>query len=268
MTQTDSKTAQLYNDALRSSGYNENIQYVKNHNQGTNKNKNRSRNIISFNLPYSQNVETNVAKSFLSLIDKHFPKSHKLHKIFNRNNVKVSYSCTTNMGNIIKSHNRKILNEGSEPGSSQTRCNCRNKDLCPLDGKCLTNNVIYEATVTTTSGITNTYIGMTENDFKTRYNNHKLSFNRKHSHDTVLSKRIWELKDTNTSYNLKWCIIKRANAYNGNPSLRNLCLSEKLCILNIQDVSLFNKKSELVTKCRHENKLFATNHRKRRANRN
>ena len=106
-----------------------------------------------------------------------------------------------------------------------------------------------------------------ENDFKTRYNNHKLSFNdRKHSHDTVLSRRIWELKDTDTSYNLKWRIIKRANAYNGNPSRCNLCLSEKLCILNTQDVSLLNKKSELVTKCRHENKFFATNHRKRRVN--
>ena len=224
-------TAQLYNDALKSSGYNENIQYVKNQNQRTNKNKNRSRNIIWFNPPYSQNVETNVAKSFLCLIDKHFPKSHKLHKIFNRNNLKVSYSCTTNMGNIIKNHNRKILNEHNEPDSSQKRCNCRNKDLCPLDGKYLTNNVIYKATVTTSSGITNTYIGMTENDFKTRYNNHKLSFNdRKHSHDTVLSRRIWELKDTNTSYDLKWRIIKRANAYNGNPSRCNLCLSEKLCI--------------------------------------
>ena len=261
-------TAQLYNDALKSSGYNENIQYVKNQNQRTNKNKNRSRNIIWFNPPYSQNVETNVAKSFLCLIDKHFPKSHNLHKIFNRNNLKVSYSCTTNMGNIIKNHNRKILNEHNEPDSSQKRCNCRNKDLCPLDGKCLTNNVIYKATVTTSSEITNTYIGMTENDFKTRYNNHKLSFNdRKHSHDTVLSRRIWELKDTNTSYDLKWRIIKRANAYHGNPSRCNLCLSEKLCILNTQDVSLLNKKSELVTKCRHENKFFATNHRKRRANR-
>ena len=34
-----------------------------------------------------------VAKIFLSLIDKHFPKNSKLCKIFNRNTIKVSYSC-------------------------------------------------------------------------------------------------------------------------------------------------------------------------------
>ena len=133
----------------------------------------------------------------------------------------------------------------------------------PSCGKCLTSNVIYEATVTTTSGNTNTYIGMTENDFKTRYNNYKLSFNdRKHSHDTVLSRYIWELRDNDTNYDIKWRIIKRANAYKGNPSRCNLCLSEKLCILTARDVSLLNKRSELVTKCRHENKFFATNHKR------
>ena len=81
----------------------------------------------------SQNVWTNIAKSFLCLIDKHFPKSNKLHKIFNRNNLKVSYSCTTNMANIIQSRNRKILNE-NDKASNEKKWNCRNKVLCPLDG--------------------------------------------------------------------------------------------------------------------------------------
>lgn len=31
------------------------------------------------------------------LIDKHFPSSNKLHKIFNRHNVQISYSCLSNM---------------------------------------------------------------------------------------------------------------------------------------------------------------------------
>ena len=69
--------------------------------------------------------------------------------------------------------------------------------------------MIYEATVTTTTGDTKTYIGMTEHEFKTRYNNHKLSFrDRKHSHSTVLSKHIWDLKDSNTDYQINWRIIK------------------------------------------------------------
>ena len=106
------KSSQLYNSALKSSGYKENIHYVENQHQRK-KSRNRSRNIIGFNPPYSQNVRTNIAKSFLGLVDKHFPKSHKHYKIFNRNNLKVSYSCKTNMANIIKSHNQKILNKNN-----------------------------------------------------------------------------------------------------------------------------------------------------------
>ena len=69
----------------------------------------RKRKIIWFNPPFNANVSTNVAKTFLRLIDKHFPRSHKLNKIFNRNTVKVSYSCTENMANI-KGQNNKLTN--------------------------------------------------------------------------------------------------------------------------------------------------------------
>ena len=82
-----------------------------------------------------------------------------------------------------------------------------------------------------------------------------------------LSKYIWELRDHDKVYDLKWRIIKRANAYQGNPSLCiTLFLSEKLCILTARD-TLLNKRSELVTKCRHENKFFATNRGTRCSNR-
>ena len=80
--------------------------------------------IIWFNPPYSMNVQTNVARKFLQLIDKHFPAEHKLHKIFNRNTVEVSYSCVPNTSSIIKAHNRKTL-EG-EPNKTSPKCNCRN----------------------------------------------------------------------------------------------------------------------------------------------
>ena len=56
------------------------------------KRKNRNRNIIWFNPPFNKDVSTNIGKKILSLISKHFPPSNKLHKIFNRNTVKVSYS--------------------------------------------------------------------------------------------------------------------------------------------------------------------------------
>ena len=93
-----------YEDALKKSDYNADMKYTDNKSE---KPKTRKRNIIWFNPPFSKSVSTNVAKTFLQLVTKHFPRSHKLHKIFNRNTVKVSYSCMNNMSNIIKGHNKK-----------------------------------------------------------------------------------------------------------------------------------------------------------------
>ena len=75
-----------YEDALKMSGYKVDLKYTNNK---------------------CKCVSTNVAKAFLKLVTKHFPKSHKLHKLFNRNTVKVSYSCMNNMSKVIKRHNKK-----------------------------------------------------------------------------------------------------------------------------------------------------------------
>ena len=67
-----------------------------------NDNKQRKRKIIWYNPPYSANIKTNIGKTFLNLIkNKHFPKTNKLHKTFNRNTVKISYNCMSNIPSII-----------------------------------------------------------------------------------------------------------------------------------------------------------------------
>ena len=91
------KAAPDYNTALKKSDFIENIKYSPSQpNQ-----RNRKRQIIWFNPRYSVNVKTNVGKLFMRLIDKHFPRHHKFHKLFNRNNVKLSYSCMPSMKNVI-----------------------------------------------------------------------------------------------------------------------------------------------------------------------
>ena len=45
----------------------------------------------------------------MRLVDKHFPRHHKYYKLFNRNNIKLSYSCMPNMNNVIRKHNSKIM---------------------------------------------------------------------------------------------------------------------------------------------------------------
>ena len=80
-----------------------------------------------------------MGKIFLKLVGKHLPKSNKLHKIFNGNILKVSYSCTENMAQIIKKHNKKITNTTDK--STNPASNCRIKTNCPLNGNCLQPNV-------------------------------------------------------------------------------------------------------------------------------
>ena len=74
--------------------------------------KKRTRNIIWFNSQFSQNVKTNAAKSFFRILDKHFPKSHPIYKIFNRNTNKVSYSCMNNVSQIIKQYKNLSKKKG------------------------------------------------------------------------------------------------------------------------------------------------------------
>ena len=88
------------------------------------------RNILYFNPPYSQGVRTNVGAKFLKLINKHFPKSNPLSKIINRNSVKISYRCSPNMGQIISSHNPKLLKD--EESSEERKSNCRKNATSPL----------------------------------------------------------------------------------------------------------------------------------------
>ena len=84
----------LYNSALSSSRFKDKIKFNPDFNKkNISRNKNGERKIIWFNPPCSNNVSTNIGKSFLAILrDRHFPKSHKLYKIFNWNNVKISYS--------------------------------------------------------------------------------------------------------------------------------------------------------------------------------
>ena len=57
------------------------------------------------------NVQTNIGREFLNLFSKHFPKNHRYNKIFNKNNMKVYYSCTDNLQTIIKKQQKNPRNK-------------------------------------------------------------------------------------------------------------------------------------------------------------
>ena len=158
-----------YKEPLKKCGYKGKLQYIQPILQQNNTRR-RTRKIIWFNPPFSLNVKTNVAKMFLQLIDTHFPPANKLHKIFNHNTIKFSYSFTQNISQIIKGHNKKVT---QIKRNHQLECNCRIKTECPLNGDCRKEDVIYKCTALTTFQPKKEYLALVEGEYKRQryYNN-------------------------------------------------------------------------------------------------
>ena len=250
--------APMYQEALKASGYNQQLKFTESENPP--KQRSRHRKIIWYNPPYSKSVTTNIGKLFLKFLDEEFPRTHKLYKIFNRNTIKISYSCMDNVKHHIDGHNKSILSNRKEtnPATEQELCNCRIRNECPVSGRCLTDGAIYQATVSTDNDReVKTYIGLTENTFKTRYANHKASFkHKKLSNSTELSKYIWNLKERQIDYRINWKIIRKATPYNPASNRCNLCLWEKFYIICKPTMASLNKRNELVSTCRHASKYL------------
>lgn len=254
------ETAPPYQEALQKSGYSYTLQFTppQQSPEPSNNKRKRQRNIIWFNPPFSKNVQTNIGREFRNLIEKCFPKNHKLRKLFNKNNLKLSYSCSPNMKQIIDGHNKNILNQNKPPDEKTTPkpCNCREPDKCPLKGLCLTKEVVYQATVTTAES-TETYVGLTATEFKTRWRNHQMSFRHESKkNDTELSKHLWQLKDQKKNFAISWKILAKAKPYSNLTKRCNLCNTEKFYILYKPDMATLNKRNELVSTCRHKRKFL------------
>ena len=165
-----------------------------------------------------------------------------------------------NMGTIINGHNKKILSQ--KPEADGRTCNCRRPNECPLNGNCLNEGVMYEATVTSDLPRyeARTYKGITKRPWKDRFKEHKKSFrDRKLMSDTELSKEIWSIKDKGGTPTVKWKILRKAKPYNPNSKRCLLCLTEKLAIAEHEGRDMLNKRSEAVAKCRHQNKYALSN---------
>ena len=238
-----------YRKALKKCGYLSTVHYKP---PTTNKWKDRQQNnILWYNPPFRKNFSTKIGHRFLTLIDKHFPKDRKLRKIFNCSTIKICHSCKNNTKQTIASHNKRNLNSSKHiddtadnTNTKDTKtCSCQQKNTCPLNGNCLQSSLIYRATVTRKdNSTTETYIRLTENDFKTRYRNHTTSFQHtKHRNSTELSKHIWTLKENNIDHFILWHILSSRSPYNNTSKRCNLCLKEKLLIIHQPELSSLNK---------------------------
>ena len=176
--------------------------------------------------------------------------------IFNRTCVKISYKTSPNLAQIIARHNAKILKGGLTIPDRD--CNCKKNTPCPLQGKCLNKNIIYQATIQETiSKKEETYIGLTSTSFKERLANHQQTFKNKNLQKSCkLAQHIWTLKEKNIKYNIEWKLISRAKPFSQTSKICNLCVLEKYFILCKPKMGTINKRTELTNSCRHKSKLL------------
>lgn len=131
-----------YEKALNEYGYTSLLTHSSPRQSDSCSNTSRKRKVIWFSPPFKKR-----GKTFLKWIDKHFHRSHKLNKIFNRNTIKVSYSCTENISKIVERY-KKVTKTNTK---TQQDCNCRMKEKCPVnDSKCNAKKV---------------YLGLSEGEF-------------------------------------------------------------------------------------------------------
>ena len=98
---------------------------------------------------FSENVATNIGITFLKILDQEFPAGqlHEQYQTKHRRPQQVYASPQT-----------------SEDSSSSRvdGCNCRKPIECPLPNNCLTESLMYQATVNTSDKrLPKTYVGLT-----------------------------------------------------------------------------------------------------------
>ena len=82
---------------------------------------------------------------------------------------------------------------------------------------------------------------------------------RQHKKDTRLSQYVWTKNNEGKACSIQWAVHRRAAAYSNKSKRCNLCLAEKLAIAQAPKRLSLNKRSELVSKCRHENRYYLRN---------
>ena len=133
---------------------------------------------------------------------------------------------------------------------------------CPLNIDYRKESVVYKCTATTCNS-KKLYLGLTVGEFKKqRYYDHVKSFkNEFYANSTTLSSYVWEMKTRkNLAPALTWEVLRTVRTYSNITKRCSLCLHEKLAIITYPyPDELLNRRSELVTKCRHKNKFLLKN---------
>ena len=122
-------------------------------------------------------------------------------------------------------------------------------------------SVVYKAEVKSNEGM-DAYIGSTEGTFKQRMYAHRSDMrNEKGKNRTTLTRYMWDKKERGVSTDIEWKIIRKCNKYKCGNKKCDVCLSEKLEILNAgkRGEQILNKRNELMYRCPHRRKFILKN---------
>ena len=159
-----------------------------------------------------------------------------------------------NIGSVIKSHNSYVLRESGRDENVQPKmCSCpkTRKDQCPIQQQCLVDNIIYKATVSTSSG-KKEYIGSTGRTFKERYSEHNHTLrHRNPQRSTALSECVWKARDAGETPEITWEVLHQVPKPKGPQRICSICNLERMEIAMANRERSLNKRSELTGKCVH-----------------
>ena len=119
-----------------------------------------------------------------------------------------------------------------------------------MDGAYFKENLVYYATISCNDKNykPKLYKGSCQTSFKKRYSKHKKSFNVPlYKHDTKLSTEYWNLKMKQLNPQISWKIKGIYKSSNPISKRCNLCLTEKLEILDDPDLNIDHRLKTLVS---------------------
>ena len=129
-------------------------------------------------------------------------------------------------------------------------CNCRVAKECPMAGKCPISDMVYKNTVCRRPKV----VHQTNCQFIQNTHTHKSSLNRfNKSTSTALSSQI---KNKNLSFTYNGPIMTLVPSYNKKTRSCQLCLSEKTLVSLADPRKSLNKRSNIISQCRHRDKIL------------
>ena len=127
-----------------------------------------------------------------------------MQQIYHKSQLQVFAQYGQYCGVAQLQNNKKITQ--TKP---KARCNCQKKGECPVPGECNQDGAIYQASVTSTGGKVETYVGLAKK-FKKRYPKHNTNLlDETAPGGTSLSKYFWREKNAGNNPKVTWKFLEK-----------------------------------------------------------